>query len=389
MTLANPVSAPAKNLLMESIRGLAALVVLVFHLRGNGFNDWLPAISKYGWIGVNVFFALSGFLIARSILIPEKFRFLTYGRARLRRIFPAYLASLILLIGIQNTRYLVTPGWEKDLLAHLFLAHAWFGDGIMASINGVYWTLSHEGTFYLLMGCAAPLVRNYRGAWPVVILLLVTTWVTRWFWLSGAWDLPNGHFHPLCYWEQFAFGVLAAALVSSEKQTTPSLNRKWAWALVLVGLMLVGWALVRYQKLMDTIPPQLLWGPDAPTAARKAFGPKPHTFLTSPTLISLGCGMILYVCWRCGTTAGAWLRFTPLPWMGKVSYSTYLWHLPVIMCLTALKRHSATASNADPWLNQPLAFFTTAFILVYLISWLSYEGFERPYFEKRARSGGG
>ena len=55
-----------------------------------------------------------------------------------------------------------------------------------------------------------------------------------------------------------------------------------------------------------------------------------------------------------------WLRFTPFPWMGKVRYSSYLWHVPVIRRLAGLSDQAATAEGMDRWLDSPLKFLTAS-----------------------------
>ena len=376
-------AAQPKNLLFESLRGLAAFAVLLFHLWGQKQASGFSEVARFGWVGVNLFFALSGFLIARSVLTPEKFHFPTYAKSRALRILPAYFASIVILLGIQNTHYLVAQNWPTDLALHAGLIHAWFGDGIMWSINYVYWTLSHEWSFYLLMGLAAPLVRRFSGSWPMVVGLIAVTVLVRWGWITGNWTLPNGHLHPLCVWEQFAFGILAAALCHQWQNKGKLPRDSVLLCVLLVGLVSVTVGLLRYHVILDSIPEDKLGTPTSYLAILKAFGKKKSIFLSSQLLISFGFGCVLLVAWLRGSVLTKWLRFTPLPWMGMVSYSTYLWHLPVIICIANLKRRAATTPGLSRWLDEPFNFVTLALVLSYLLSWISYKGLEMPYFQKR------
>jgi peptidoglycan/LPS O-acetylase OafA/YrhL len=253
----------------------------------------------------------------------------------------------------------------------------------MWSINGVYWTLSHEWSFYLLMGLAAPLVRRFSGSWPMVVGLIAVTLLVRWGWITGRWTLPNGHLHPLCVWEQFAFGILAAALTHRWQKAGTIPRDSVLCGVLAAGLVAVCVGLLRYHSILDSIPEDKLGTPTAYLAVLKAFAKKKSIFLSSQLLISFGFGCVLLVAWLRGSALTKWLRFTPLPWMGMVSYSTYLWHLPVILCLVNLKRRATTTPGLSRWLDEPWSFVAVATIFTYVISWISYRGLEEPYFKKR------
>jgi peptidoglycan/LPS O-acetylase OafA/YrhL len=372
----------SKNLLFESLRGLAAFAVLVFHVQSNGYEGWVPAWAKYGWMGVPLFFALSGFLIARCVLTPAVFEWRDYARNRARRILPAYFANMAILISIANSRYLVTPGWPVDLGIHLGLLHAWFGNGVMGSINGVYWTLSHEWCFYILMaGCAAAL-RNPSKGWMVAVTILVTGICARWAWVRGFWNAPNGAAHPLCVVADFAFGVLAA-LYCRRLQVRGALPSPRISGCLAVGACLGICALWQYQEIMDTIPAEKLALGKRESAMLKAFAAHRSFFNIANVMCSFSCSVVVLLAWVHGSKFSTWLKFTPLPWMGQVSYSTYLWHVPILHAMRSLKARG-TADGMSPWLENDAAYWSCLLVLVYLVSYLSYKGFEEPYLKRKS-----
>jgi peptidoglycan/LPS O-acetylase OafA/YrhL len=313
---------PPKNLLLESLRGLAAGLVLLFHLRLMGPLGWQDGMARYGWSGVVLFFALSGFLIAHSVLRPPVFDWRKYAISRSRRILPAYFANLLFLIVVANSKYLITPGWSGDLAIHVVLLHAWFGGGVIGSINGVYWTLSHEWSFYVYMGLTALLLRQRQWGWLVGMALLLVGFGTRYGWIRGVWTLPNGSEHPLCICAEFGFGVLAATLCHHLERTGKSI-RPWVAGLCLgLGMVALVWGLYHYQSYMDKIPVEkLAWG-KREDAIYKAFSNHRAWFLGGNFLISAGCGSVVLIGWLYGHRLDRWLKLTPLPWMGRVSYST-------------------------------------------------------------------
>ena len=131
---------------LTGFRAFAAGIVIIGHLIDykNPNNYWL---FKYGWVGVNFFFALSGFLF--TILYLDKFQdkkqsFKEYFLKRIFRIYPLYLFLLFITILTQQ-KYSY-----GDIISHLTMTHAFFRD-YRFSINAPMWTLSVEEFYYLLV----------------------------------------------------------------------------------------------------------------------------------------------------------------------------------------------------------------------------------------------
>ncbi len=153
-------------LLIEYLRGLAALSVVWFHLTTTYPDNWVRASGSLGWLGVEVFFVISGFVIPLSIAsayahysVQEFPRFLT---RRLLRLEPPYLLSVFLALLLWQLSA-ITPGFQGadaewnsgQILAHLLYLipltdYAW--------LQPVYWSLAWEFAFYILMGLLFPLV---------------------------------------------------------------------------------------------------------------------------------------------------------------------------------------------------------------------------------------
>lgn len=154
---------------MDALRGCAALSVVWFHLtNGSGlYAGWIKASGSYGWLGVEAFFVISGFVIPYS-MYRGHYRGLsdagTFMLKRLARLEPPYLASLLLTVGLLYASS-KTPGFHgptadislERVLLHLgylnvFFARDWF--------NPVYWTLAVEFQFYLAMILLFPLLAH-------------------------------------------------------------------------------------------------------------------------------------------------------------------------------------------------------------------------------------
>ncbi|MFP5235217.1 MAG: acyltransferase family protein [Acidobacteriota bacterium] len=141
---------------LDTLRSLAILGVIVFHLRGYGaagtLPDWLLPIAQFGWMGVDLFFVLSGYLIGSQLLRPyrkgERASVWQFYRNRFYRILPAYLTVLAL--------YLLIPAWREEL--HLAPLWEFFTFTLNLFINYPYaaafshaWSLCVEEHFYLIL----------------------------------------------------------------------------------------------------------------------------------------------------------------------------------------------------------------------------------------------
>ena len=166
---------------LDLLRFLAACAVMLFHYTFRGPQDhaWqgsfpiLSQIFKYGYLGVDVFFILSGFVI---LLTAYDKNALSFSIARVIRLYPAYWICLtltaiaILLAG--NARNHVTP---FQYLANLTMAHSYFG---IRDVSGVYWTLAVELKFYFLIFLMLALRQTHRMAFLLGLWLAASIFLS-------------------------------------------------------------------------------------------------------------------------------------------------------------------------------------------------------------------
>src|SRR6185437_11636585 len=145
------------------LRGIAALLVLFFHVRTPQNIELhfgvLDAFSKFGFLGVDVFFVLSGFILSHVYgntfvngVNSEDLR--TYGVARFARIYPLHLLTLLMMLGAYwfSLRVGVSPtetsGYSLEgLILSLLLINEWFG---VVAPNPGSWSISVEFASYLV-----------------------------------------------------------------------------------------------------------------------------------------------------------------------------------------------------------------------------------------------
>ncbi len=135
---------------LDTLRALAILVVMLYHLQG-ALPEWMAGVGQYGWMGVDLFFCLSGYLIGSQLLKPYGLggvpSLREFYRRRVYRILPAYLFVLML--------YVAWPGWrEARMLPPLwkmltFTAN--LGFDVKRRAFSHVWSLCVEEHFYLAL----------------------------------------------------------------------------------------------------------------------------------------------------------------------------------------------------------------------------------------------
>nr|WP_067055983.1 acyltransferase [Mucilaginibacter sp. L294] len=152
---------------VDYIRAIASLSVVVFHLGGKV----LPVL-KYGWLGVQMFFLLSGFIICWAI--PKNYTLRSSGifiLKRILRIEPPYIISicLVLLVNyISLNNYIVD--WN-NVMFHLAYLNSFTGKEYL---NPVYWTLGIEFQFYLFIAFFYPIISHKYGPFVILSLCIIS-----------------------------------------------------------------------------------------------------------------------------------------------------------------------------------------------------------------------
>jgi peptidoglycan/LPS O-acetylase OafA/YrhL len=324
--------------------------------------DWLLRI---GWSGVDVFFTLSAFLLtlpfaraAKAGAPPPDWR--AYLRRRGARILPAYWLQLGLvfaaaLAGLAWGR--ATPPWPgwHSAVAHLVLwLNAW---PRIEPLFAHWWTLPVEFGFYLLLPLLAWALTPRR--WPWLLGLVVVAWAWRAYWLLHprtdyahlAWvDQLPGRI------DQFAIGMLAAwAWVCHEargRQVAPRSANALLLASGLAFLALPGMLLLDGRPNVN---PSVSLHP---------------VVLAWHGLASVPVAGLLVACVAGAPWATRGLASRPMLWLGDISYSVYLWHLPVIAWVVW---QSGELATGDFW-----PYFAACLLLTLGLASASWWCVERP-----------
>ena len=361
---------------LTGLRGFAALWVILYHAWvyseprlmavdiGVVTLDFTPLFSA-GWAGVDFFFVLSAFLLtlpfARWACGEQQFPSVgPYLLRRFKRVFPAFWAQLLILLVIAfSTSFYVFPS-TRDLFAHLLMAFnlppTW-----TSPINGVWWTLPTEFLFYLLLLPLGFLLKT-RSTRVLLFVLLLGAWVYRWwvyqnFHQQGVGKMVVLMGNTLGSLDQFIVGTLCAyAYVSNFRLNRPRLPANLFLVLgitvVLLCLYSIHWLIPGY------------WDGH-------------WLLMVKNTVVGIGVASIL-VSILLGSKWALWLfgnRF--MMHSGIISYSLYLWHLPVIVALSKWSFMVNYSAYRLPFM------LVCSLPLIWLLSYSSYRWAERPFLKNR------
>ena len=297
---------------IDGLRAVAVLLVILYHARLyiNGVV-WF----KGGYLGVDIFFVISGYLVTKIILREYVdqglFSLLNFYERRIRRILPALLTVILLLIPFAWIMLLPTQleEFSGSIISSLFLYSNFFFLGITRSYGAESslvkpllhtWSLSIEEQFYLLLPIILIVVgRIGKFGPPVVILILMMGSLGYAQLLGFKTPATNFYFSVSRYWELLAGSLIAILHISGKFEV----HRTWAIGISAIGASLITASIVVFDA--NTVHPSLI-----------TLGPV------------FGTALIILVSSQ-QDVFGKLLGALPLRALGKVSYSLYLWHFPL------------------------------------------------------------
>jgi peptidoglycan/LPS O-acetylase OafA/YrhL len=308
---------------LTSLRFFAALHVFVFHLYAikiGTFSGFAGRVQLMGYVGVSLFFVLSGFILT-YVHANRDTRPALFYRERLARIYPAYLFSLLLTapgffyvcikLKQMDIPFFAWFKYHVGLCSALVptLTQSWVPNAALAW-NAPAWSLSVEAFFYLLFPFLLPRVLKWSNrrlwvtmcaCWAVSLTIASIYCVVKpdgvahtsdealnLFWLNLV------KFNPLVRLPEFVLGSCCGALY-----LRGAFDRRWATALTLSGIA----AFLAVAYASPYIPYPIL-----------------HDGLLTPAFAALIVGLALKPAWM------GWMEVKPLILLGNASYSFYLLH---------------------------------------------------------------
>jgi peptidoglycan/LPS O-acetylase OafA/YrhL len=337
---------------IDGLRAVAVLPVVLFHYN---FLKLMPG----GYIGVDIFFVISGFLITRIIydgIADGSYSIADFYYRRVRRIFPALFAMFAFCL---VTAFLISFPSDAHDVGHSVLASTFFVSNILFYLSSGYfdqaseinpllhtWSLSVEEQFYVLFPLLVFAIRKFSNQTRIRILFAIALAS----FIASSVMLPrdgSAVFYLVQYraWELLLGSLLALGAV-------PQIRRPWvAESLGVLGLTMIVASIMLYSSV-------------TPFPGYSALLP------------CLGAALIIYSGTAATTTVGRLLSLAPVRFVGLVSYSFYLWHWPILVFYRYYFMH-------EP---HGLVERGALIAVTFLISVLSWHFIEKPFRVRREKT---
>lgn len=333
---------------IDGLRALAVISVILFHAGFETFSG--------GFVGVDVFFVISGYLITTIIIAEleyDKFSIVSFYERRARRILPALF--FVMLVCIPFAWFWLLPSGMKEFSKSLVAVSVFASNILFWRESGYFgtaaelkpllhtWSLAVEEQFYVLFPLFLMLFWKLGKRWILVTLGLVfvaSLALAQW----AAYSKPSAAFYllPTRGWE-LLIGAFAAFYLSkiNRKEFSKVFSEIGGW----LGVALILYAVFTYSKVT----------------------PFPGLYALVPTL-----GTVLIILFATyNTTVGKFVGNKAFVGIGLISYSAYLWHQPIF----AFARERSIDEIS-------LYLMSTLALLCFAFAYLSWKYVEQPFRNK-------
>ncbi len=294
---------------IDGLRAIAVMLVVIFH----AFPETMPG----GFIGVDIFFVISGFLITGIIvreLDQERFSLLAFYNRRIRRIFPALI--VVLCVTLVLGWLWMLPAAYAQLSSDVFASAAFFANIALLLQSGYFdiesarkpllhlWSLGIEEQFYLF--------------WPLMLMLVARLRLS----MLAAVSIAG-----------LASFVLNVALIGSNPVATFYLPFTRAWELLAGAALACSWNQLSHSRTVSNL--RAFVGILLIATAAGVLDTK-SAFPGWWAVLPVGGAALLLsapAAWFCRSL----LASPPLVWIGLISYPLYLWHWPLLVFFGIIK----------------------------------------------------
>lgn len=330
----------AHYLPLDSIRGIAALSVVVHHFVTSKVmiaafpqKAWIDIpFFHNAWLFVDLFFVLSGMVISLSYVKADfgHFSFREFASRRLARIYPLHVVMLVMMLVLRLARLALVasgmlaaaaPGIEVNTIysfvLNLLLLHS-LGFLDHLSWNGPSWSISTEFYTYLLFGALLLLAQQFRSLkffYLVSAVLVVGSWILAAFGLGK----PSLDFH-------YDFGLVRCILSFFIGVLTVRLVSAWPRPAMPIAPSVLQWILLA-----------------AAISIVMVVGAYPEISFVAPFVFALLLGSLM--AFPVEASLPRLLATAPLVWLGKRSYSIYMVHAAVLV----LAEYAVRAIGSRPY----------------------------------------
>lgn len=360
---------------LDGLRGVAILLVLFIHFGGQAsLPGFFHRLAYMGWMGVDLFFVLSGFLISKILLesrsSPGYFKNFYIRRAL--RIFPLYY--FILLVGVFALPPFLSEAAVKTYLdgsvssaGYLFTYMTNFAvifiPGLTFGAFGHFWSLAVEEHFYLLWPTVIKWL-DKKHLIAICLVIMAFSLLIRIGWLSSGQAWGGAYLLSFCRIDSLACGALLALWIDGRSREEMHqyflkarwLLKHWAWVMLILFFLI------------------------------KPFYPS-HWFVVTVglTMLAIVAACLVLICLNemPETKIKTIMQMKWLKWFGKYSYGIYVVHFPIA---TIMREVTPVSGLKEHWpLLGGWLFVLAGVILSSVVALGSFHGLERPFLKMKRR----
>ena len=356
---------------LDNLRAFAIIMVFLFHYpRWFEHPAWFPDVLKFGWTGVDLFFVLSGFLIASQLFAQIKhegtFSMKDFYIKRFFRIIPIYyfVLAMYFLFPVLSGNQLLPPIWKFLTFTH----NLGFTDFDTHRSFGVVWSLCVEEHFYLLLPVTLLLLLKegwLKKAGVLLVILFIAGFLIRLYsWFNVYIPQSNGienralwietiYYPTYCRLDGLLVGVAIAALYNNLPSPFSRLS-KYANGIIAFGLLILT---ISYFLFNNSI----------------GFGRSIFSF----PMVSIGFGCLVLGAIMPTSFLYKW-KSAVLTKIAELSYALYLIHMAVILLTQKIFFEFGIAKDSN-------LTFVLSIIFCILVSLLLHYTIEKPFMKMRNR----
>lgn len=354
---ANQLTGKAYYPALDGLRGVAILLVLVYH------NFGFIGQFYFGWLGVDLFFVLSGFLITDILMntLGQPHFLRNFYMRRVLRIFPLYYLCLVFFLLIYPSLFTVPDfSYYKENQAWLWTyLQNWlyiFKSDDSVNILHHLWSLAVEEQFYLLWPLTILLVKQPKRLIVLLAFALLAVIALRYI----VWEYKVENF---AYFNLYTFSRIDGICIGSMLALIIRVNKDWIaryQALIVVSLALLNFAFFFFNQ-------------------SKSYS-LPYLAIAGYTTFAVMIAILVYKAVRQENRLIAVIFSNPvLKFFGKLSYGLYVYHWPVYLIL----KKPLTDFFQQRFTSLPLnlAVSVTATAAAIGLSWASFHFFEKHFLK--------
>jgi peptidoglycan/LPS O-acetylase OafA/YrhL len=346
---------------IDGLRAIAVISVVAYHS--------FPSLIGGGFIGVDIFFVISGFLISTIIfenLQGDRFSFMEFYSRRIKRIFPALIVVLVacLIFGW----LVLLPGEYKQLGKHIASGAGFVSNFILWHESGYFdiaaetkpllhlWTLGIEEQFYILWPLVLWFAWKQKFKWLPIIVTIATG--------SFALNLAGVNIYPVAtfflphtrFWELLIGSLLAYVTLYRQNAFTVNLNYLGAWLKIPANITHI-----------DTLNNVVSFAGLSAIVLGLAIITNDNQFPGAWALLpTIGAALII------AGGSQAWVNRVILSnhrlvWFGLISYPLYLWHWPLLSFARIIEGEAPSTNTR-----------ITAVAISIVLAWLTFKFIEKP-----------